>query len=111
MAAMASKTGKLGFVGGMDIPLIRKFQCGYEQGAQVRQPEGRDLPQHDRHHAAAWNDPTRGGELAKAQFARAPTSSSRRPAAPARCLQAGQGCRQAGDRRRQQPEPPHPARC
>jgi basic membrane protein A len=33
MAAMASKTGKVSFVGGMDIPLIRKFQCGYEQGA------------------------------------------------------------------------------
>ena len=35
MAAMASKTGKVGFVGGMDIPLIRKFQCGYEQGAKA----------------------------------------------------------------------------
>ncbi|WP_294001689.1 BMP family lipoprotein, partial [Sphaerotilus sp.] len=34
MAAQASKTGKVGFVGGMDIPLIRKFQCGYEQGAK-----------------------------------------------------------------------------
>ena len=34
MAAMASKSGKVGFVGGMDIPLIRKFQCGYEQGVK-----------------------------------------------------------------------------
>ena len=33
MAALASKTGKIGFVGGMDIPLIRKFACGYVQGA------------------------------------------------------------------------------
>jgi basic membrane protein A and related proteins len=32
LAALASKTGKVGFVGGMDIPLIRKFACGYEQG-------------------------------------------------------------------------------
>ncbi|MFY8089179.1 MAG: BMP family lipoprotein, partial [Rubrivivax sp.] len=32
MASMASKTGKVGFIGGMDIPLIRKFQCGFEQG-------------------------------------------------------------------------------
>ncbi|MGO7961742.1 BMP family protein, partial [Rhizobium leguminosarum] len=32
LAGMASKTGKVGFVGGMDIPLIRKFECGYEQG-------------------------------------------------------------------------------
>ena len=39
MAAMASKTGKVGFVGGMDIPLIRKFQCGYEQGAKFANPK------------------------------------------------------------------------
>ncbi len=35
LAAMASKTGKVGFVGGMDIPLIRKFACGYVQGAKA----------------------------------------------------------------------------
>ncbi len=34
LAAMASKTGKVGFVGGMDIPLIRRFECGYEQGVK-----------------------------------------------------------------------------
>jgi basic membrane protein A len=39
MAALASKTGKVGFVGGMDIPLIRKFQCGYEQGAKYANPK------------------------------------------------------------------------
>ncbi|MBP6720513.1 MAG: BMP family ABC transporter substrate-binding protein, partial [Rhodoferax sp.] len=39
MAAQASKTGKVGFVGGMDIPLIRKFQCGYEQGAKYSNPK------------------------------------------------------------------------
>ncbi len=39
MAALASKTGKVGFVGGMDIPLIRKFQCGYEQGAEYANPK------------------------------------------------------------------------
>ena len=39
MAAMASKTGKVGFVGGMDIPLIRKFQCGYEQGVKYANPK------------------------------------------------------------------------
>ena len=39
MAAMASKTGKVSFVGGMDIPLIRKFQCGYEQGAKFVNPK------------------------------------------------------------------------
>ena len=39
MAALASKTGKVGFVGGMDIPLIRKFECGYEQGAKYANPK------------------------------------------------------------------------
>lgn len=34
LAGMASKTGKVGFIGGMDIPLIRKFACGYAQGRQ-----------------------------------------------------------------------------
>jgi basic membrane protein A len=44
MAAMASKTGKVGFVGGMDIPLIRKFQCGYEQGAKYANPKVESAP-------------------------------------------------------------------
>ena len=44
MAALASKTGKVGFVGGMDIPLIRKFQCGYEQGAKSPTPAPRSAP-------------------------------------------------------------------
>ena len=39
MAALASKSGKVGFVGGMDIPLIRSFQCGYEQGAKYANPK------------------------------------------------------------------------
>ena len=70
LAAMASKTGKVGFVGGMDIPLIRRFACGYVQGVKYANPQDRVDPEHDRHDAAAWNDPARGGELAKGQFDR-----------------------------------------
>jgi len=70
MAAMASKTGKLGFVGGMDIPLIRKFQCGYEQGAKYANPKVEVFANMTGTTGAAWNDPARGGELAKAQFAK-----------------------------------------
>ncbi|MEO5794518.1 MAG: BMP family ABC transporter substrate-binding protein, partial [Rhodoferax sp.] len=33
-AALASKTQKVGFIGGMDVPLIRAFGCGYAQGAK-----------------------------------------------------------------------------
>ncbi len=69
LAAMASKTGKVGFVGGMDIPLIRKFQCGYEQGAKYANPKVAVSANMTGTTPAAWNDPTRGAELAKAQFA------------------------------------------
>jgi len=70
MAAKASKTGKVGFVGGMDIPLIRKFQCGYEQGAKATNPKAEVVANMTGTTGAAWNDPARGGELTKAQFNR-----------------------------------------
>jgi basic membrane protein A len=70
MAAMASKTGKVGFIGGMDIPLIRRFQCGYEQGAKFANPKAEVTSNMTGTTPAAWNDPTRGAELAKAQFAK-----------------------------------------
>ena len=70
MAAQASKTGKVGFVGGMDIPLIRKFQCGYEQGAKYANPKVETFANMTGTTGAAWNDPARGGELTKAQFAK-----------------------------------------
>lgn len=69
MAALTSETDHVGFVGGMDIPLIRKFACGYEQGAkhinaniEVSQNMTGSTP-------AAFNDPARGSELAKSQIA------------------------------------------
>ena len=70
MAAIASKTGKVGFIGGMDIPLIRKFQCGYEQGAKYINPKAEVFSNMTGTTGAAWADPARGGELAKAQFAK-----------------------------------------
>jgi basic membrane protein A len=69
MAAMASKSGKVGFVGGMDIPLIRKFQCGYEQGAKFANPNVQVTANMTGTTPTAWNDPARGAELAKSQFA------------------------------------------
>ncbi len=70
LATLASKTGKVGFVGGMDIPLIRKFQCGYEQGAKYANPKTEVFSNMTGTTGAAWADPARGGELAKAQFAK-----------------------------------------
>jgi len=69
-AAMASKTGKIGFVGGMDIPLIRRFALGYEEGAKYVNPKIEIYQNMTGTTPAAWNDPTRGGELARSQFDR-----------------------------------------
>jgi len=70
LAAMATKTGKIGFIGGMDIPLIRRFQCGYEQGVKYADPKVEVLANMTGTTPTAWNDPSRGGELAKGQFDR-----------------------------------------
>jgi basic membrane protein A len=69
-AAMASKSGKVGFVGGMDIPLIRKFALGYDEGAKYVNPKIEIFQNMTGTTPAAWNDPTRGGELARGQFDR-----------------------------------------
>jgi basic membrane protein A len=69
MAGMASKSGKVGFVGGMDIPLIRRFQCGFEQGAKYANPKITVTGNMTGTTPTAWNDPARGSELAKSQFA------------------------------------------
>jgi basic membrane protein A len=69
-AAMAAKSGKIGFVGGMDIPLIRAFECGYAQGAKAVNPKIDVQQNMVGTTAAAWNDPAKGGELARAQFDR-----------------------------------------
>jgi basic membrane protein A len=70
MAALASKTGKVGFVGGMDIPLIRKFACGYVQGVKYVNPQDEVFQNMTGTTGEAWNDPTKGGELARSQFDR-----------------------------------------
>ena len=70
LGAMASKTGRLGFVGGMDIPLIRKFACGYVQGAKSVRPAVEVLQNMTGTTGAAWSDPVKGGELAKSQIDR-----------------------------------------
>lgn len=68
LAAMASKTDTVGFIGGMDIPLIRKFGCGYEQGVKYVTPSATVIQNMTGSTGAAFNDPTKGSELAKSQF-------------------------------------------
>ncbi|NNU78902.1 BMP family ABC transporter substrate-binding protein [Halovulum dunhuangense] len=68
LAAMKSETGTVGFVGGMDIPLIRAFACGYVQGAKAVNPDITVIQNMTGTTGAAWNDPVRGGELATGQI-------------------------------------------
>lgn len=68
MAAMASKTGTVGFVGGMDIPLIRRFACGYVQGVKAVNPDATVIQNMTGTTPAAWNDQVKGGELTRAQI-------------------------------------------
>lgn len=70
LAGLASKTGKVGFVGGMDIPLIRKFACGYVQGVKAGKKDAEIFQNMTGSTPAAWNDPVKGGELAKSQIDR-----------------------------------------
>lgn len=68
IAALKSKTGKIGFVGGRDLPLIHNFALGYKQGAQHVNPrievmeaiigEGND----------AWDKPQVAKKIANEQF-------------------------------------------
>ncbi|NPD19410.1 BMP family lipoprotein [Alterinioella nitratireducens] len=68
LAAMASETGTVGFVGGMDIPLISRFGCGYAQGARAVDPDIEIIQNMTGTTPAAWNDPVRGGELTRGQI-------------------------------------------
>ncbi|HEV2856546.1 MAG TPA: BMP family ABC transporter substrate-binding protein [Thermoanaerobaculia bacterium] len=68
IAAKKSNTGVLGFVGGMDIPLIHKFEVGYEEGARAVNPEIRVIQNYVGVTEAAWNNPGKGKELAVAQI-------------------------------------------
>jgi len=69
-AAMATKTGKIGFIGGMDIPLIRNFRDGYVEGAKHVNPDIEVFQNMTGTTPAAWNNPGKGGELARSQFGR-----------------------------------------
>jgi basic membrane protein A and related proteins len=70
MAAKASKSGSVGFVGGMDIPLIRKFACGYVQGVKAVNKDAKVAQNMVGDTGAAWNDPVKAGEITKGQMAK-----------------------------------------
>jgi basic membrane protein A len=68
LAALTSKTGKIGFIGGMDIPLIRRFELGYEAGARAVNPKIQISSNYVGVTGDAWNNPAKGKELALSQY-------------------------------------------
>ncbi|MDX3929930.1 MAG: BMP family ABC transporter substrate-binding protein [Shinella sp.] len=68
LAGMASKSKTVSFIGGMDIPLIHKFACGYIGGAKSTGADVKVLEAYTGTTPDAWNDPVKGGEIAKSQF-------------------------------------------
>ncbi len=68
IAAKASKTGTVSFIGGMDVPLIRNFACGYVGGVKATNADAKVIQNMTGDTPAAWNDPSKGGEIAKSQM-------------------------------------------
>ncbi|CAI8368624.1 MAG: BMP family ABC transporter substrate-binding protein [Gammaproteobacteria bacterium] len=68
LAALKSETGTIGFVGGMDIPLISRFGCGYEQGAKHINANITVLQKMTGSTPAAWGNPSKGGEITRSQI-------------------------------------------
>ncbi len=65
IAGIDSKTHKVGFVGGMEFPLIKKFEAGYRAGVKAAYPKTQIFSQY----VGAFDNPTKGKELAASQFA------------------------------------------
>jgi basic membrane protein A len=70
LAAKTTKTGTIGFLGGMDIGLIHRFKEGYEEGARAVNPNIRVIPNYVGVTDAAWNNPGKGKEIALAQISK-----------------------------------------
>jgi basic membrane protein A len=70
IAAMFTKTGRIGFVGGMDIPLIHKFEAGYVAGAKYANPAISISVAYAGTTPQAFADPAKGKELALLQYGR-----------------------------------------
>ncbi len=68
LAGLVSKSKKVGFIGGMDVPLIRRFQMGYEAGAKAADPKIQIVTNYAGVNSSAWTNPGRGKELAIDQY-------------------------------------------
>ena len=64
IAGKLSKTGQVAFMGGMDVPIIRKFQTGWEEGAKYANPDIEFCTGY----AGSWGDPAKGKEIGLSCF-------------------------------------------
>jgi basic membrane protein A len=70
IAGLITSTGKVGFIGGMDIPLIHKFEVGYTEGVKHVRPDAEVLVAYAGSGPQAFHDPVKGKSLALSQFER-----------------------------------------
>jgi basic membrane protein A len=70
LAGLATRSGTVGFIGGMDIPVIRNFRCGFDHGLRAAGRPVQLLAATVGNTPAAFNDPEQGAQLAEQQFAR-----------------------------------------
>jgi basic membrane protein A len=70
VAALESKTGTIGFIGGMDSNIIRKFESGYVEGAKFVKPDIKVIANFIGMTGSAFNDPAKGKELALGQYSK-----------------------------------------
>jgi basic membrane protein A and related proteins len=68
LAALKSKSKRIGFVGGMDIPLIHKFEAGYRAGVKQVCPDCTVVAQYAGATPEAFANPSKGKELALSQY-------------------------------------------
>ena len=68
LAALLNRTGKVGFVGGMQIPLIKKFEAGYRAGVRAVNPKVQVLVKYAGTTGSAFKDPTKGKELGLSEY-------------------------------------------
>ncbi|MBA7665972.1 Membrane lipoprotein TmpC [subsurface metagenome] len=68
LAGLLTKTNKLGFVGGMDIPLIHRFESGYKAGVRRANPKAIILVGYAGVTGEAFKNPAKGKEIALSQY-------------------------------------------
>ncbi len=69
-AALTTKTGKVGFIGGVDVPLIQKFQAGFDAGVQAAKADAEITDKYitEPPDFAGFNDPAAGEKIAKGMY-------------------------------------------